>query len=137
MLKDGFVLTVICLLAVTGIVVWWTQGRTQYGPAPGAAQIQQPEPAAAPTPPVAKKVLPIHKAPPPAPVEEQPAVAVSAAAPGGPEVHAAAPAVQPDPPPFPGVEQIARGVHEDSITGKYGDPAISAVTSDGGHLVET
>jgi len=42
-----------------------------------------------------------------------------------------------DPPPFPAVEQIPTGVHLDSITGKYGDPQLSAVTSTGGHMVET
>jgi len=35
------------------------------------------------------------------------------------------------------VEQIPTGVHGDSITGKYGDPQLFAVTSTGGHMVET
>ena len=40
--------------------------------------------------------------------------------------------------PFPLVGQIPTGAHEDSITGKYGDPqALCAVTSTGGHMVET
>ena len=47
------------------------------------------------------------------------------------------PVVPRDQRPFPEVEQIATGGHEDSVTGKYGDPALSAVTSTGGHVVET
>jgi hypothetical protein len=54
-----------------------------------------------------------------------------------PVVVAAAAVVHRDPPPFPVVEQIATGAHGDSITGKYGDPQLSAVTSTGGHVVET
>jgi hypothetical protein len=52
-------------------------------------------------------------------------------------VVAAPPVVHRDPPPFPVVGQIPTGAHEDSITGKYGDPQLSAVTSTGGHMVET
>ena len=52
-------------------------------------------------------------------------------------VTAVPPVVHRDPPPFPVVGQIPTGVHEDSITGKYGEPRVSAVTSTGGHMVET
>ena len=65
----------------------------------------------------------------PPPVVEEP-VAVVVAPP-------LAPVVQGPPPPFPSVEQIASGSHEAAITGKYGDPSLFAVTSAGGHMVET
>jgi hypothetical protein len=48
-----------------------------------------------------------------------------------------APKIQLPPPPFPAVEQIASGSHETAITSKYGDPALSAVISSGGHMIET
>ena len=40
-------------------------------------------------------------------------------------------------PPFPAAEQISMGAGEESVTGKYGSPAASAVTSAEGHIVET
>jgi hypothetical protein len=124
MLKDGVVLMVICLIVLGGLAVWWVQT-----PAPlnaTAPQVQEPAPAPAPAP-VVKKVSRPKPAPPP--VVEEPVAVVIAPPP--------APVVQAPPPPFPAVEQIASGVHEAAITGKYGDPALAAVTSAGGHMVET
>lgn len=129
MLKDGVVLAVICLIVVGGIFVWWTQ--TSVHPIGTAVdpQLQQPEPAPKPAPMVKAAVKPK-----PAPVlAPEPPVVVQAPAP----VAVVAPPVQHDPLPFPAVEQIATGVHEDSITTAYGDPALLAVTSTGGHMVET
>lgn len=125
MLKDGVVLMVICLIVVGGLAVWWTQTSTHPLTAT-APQIQEPAPVPAPAP-VVKKVA---KPKPPPPVVEQP-VAVAAVVPPP------APVVKLPPPPFPAVEQIASGAHVDAITNKYGDPALSAVTSTGGHMVET
>jgi hypothetical protein len=71
----------------------------------------------------------------PAPVMEEAAVLEPIPVPAAPEPAPAIP--PPPPPPFPAVDQIAAGSQEDAITGKYGDPALSAVTSAGGHKVET
>ena len=125
MLKDGVVLMVICLIALGGLAVWWTQSTSHALYATGP-QVQQPVPAAVPAPAVKKASKP--KAAPP--IVEQPVAAVAVEA-------LPVPAVQLPPPPFPAVEQIASGAHVDSITNKYGDPALSAVTSSGGHMVET
>jgi type IV secretory pathway VirB10-like protein len=126
MLKDGVVLMVICLIVVGGLAVWWTQTPTHPLEAT-APQVQEPAPVPAPAP-VVKRVARPKPAPPPV-VEQPVAVAVVAPPP--------APAVQRAPMPFPAVEQIASGAHVDAITTKYGDPALAAVTSTGGHMVET
>ncbi|MEO8049952.1 MAG: hypothetical protein ABI833_06005 [Acidobacteriota bacterium] len=124
MLKDGVVLFVICLIVVGGLAVWWM--KTPMQPL-NAAGPQVQEPAAAPAPAlVVKKV--VRPKPSPPPVVEEPVAEVVAPPP--------APVVQP-PPPFPAVEQIVHGSHEDAITDKYGNPALSAVTFADGHVVET
>jgi hypothetical protein len=127
MLKDGVVLMVICLIVVGGLAVWWTQ--TPSHPVEATApQVQEPAPVPAPAP-VVKRVARPKPAPPPV-VEEPVAVVVPVAPPP-------APVVQGPPPPFPAVEQIVSGAHETAITDKYGDPALAAVTSRRGHMVET
>jgi len=126
MLKDGVVLMVICLIVVGGLAVWWTQ--TSAHPVTATApQVQEPAPAPPPAP-VVKRVSKPKPVPPPV-VEEPVAVAEVIPPP--------APKVQLPPPPFPAVEQIASGSHETAITSKYGDPALSAVTSSRGHMIET
>jgi hypothetical protein len=129
MLKDGVVLTVVALILAAAGFLWWSQTPTHYGAPTQDTQVQQPEPAAKPAPVV--RALPKFK---PEPVVEEIAETTPAVA---PVVVAAVPVVHRDPLPFPAVEQINKGVHEDSITGKYGDPQLSAVTSTGGHMVET
>jgi hypothetical protein len=126
MMKDGVVLMVICLIVVGGIAVWWMQ--TPAHPVTATApEVQEPAPAPAPAP-VVKRVSRPKPVPPPV-VEEPVVVAVVVPPP--------APVVQAPPPPFPAVEQIASGSHEIAITGKYGDPSLSAVTSTRGHMIET
>src|SRR4029079_12284684 len=125
MLKDGVVLMVICLIVVGGLAVWWTQ--TPAHPLNATApQVQEPAPVPVPAP-VVKKVAKPKPAP---PVVEQPVAVAAVVPPPAPEVKL-------PPPPFPAVEQIASGAHVDAITNKYGDPALSAVTSAGGHMIET
>ena len=125
MLRDGAVLMVICLIVLGGLAVWWTQTPVHLFNATGT-QVQE---AATVPAPVIKKVSKHKPAPPPD--VEQPVTEVAPAAPPP------APVVKAPPPPFPAVEQIASGAHEAAITDKYGDPALSAVTSTGGHMVET
>ena len=126
MLKDGVVLMVICLIVVGGLAVWLIQ--TPAHPVTATApQVQEAAPAPAPAP-VVKRVSKPKPAPPPV-VEEPVAVAEVIPPP--------TPKVQLPPPPFPAVEQIASGSRETAITSKYGDPALSAVTSRGGHMIET
>jgi len=127
MLKDGVVLVVISLIVLGGIFVWWTQAPTHSLSAPAEPQVQESQANTKPSPLVVKASPKPKSAP--DPVVEPPAVIETAPIP--------VPVVQRDQRPFPAVEQIATGGHEDSITGKYGDPALSAVTSTGGHMVET
>jgi hypothetical protein len=131
MLKDTVVLAVVFLIVAGAFFLWWTQTPDHYGTPVADTQAQPPEPAPKPSPVVlkAKRIKPA-----PQPVVEEAALAP---APEPVVVAPAAPVVHRDPPPFPAVEQIATGVHEDSITGKYGDPQLSAVTSTRGHMVET
>jgi hypothetical protein len=131
MLKDGVVLLVIFLIVVGGIFAWWTQTATRSS-SPTVEQI--PELTAAP-----KSASTIAKAirkpkPARAMVSERPATVEAREI---PQVATPDPVVQTDPPPFPSVEKIAIGLPEDSITRTYGDPALSAMTSNGGHTIET
>ena len=128
MWKDGVVLAVVVLIVAGGLFLWWTQTPTHYGAPVAETQVQPPEPAPKPAPVVKAR---------PKPKKEEPVVEQAAPAPEPVVVVAAAPVVHRDPPPFPAVEQIPTGVHGDSITGKYGDPQLFAVTSTGGHMVET
>jgi len=135
MLKDGTVLMVICVIAVGGVAAWWIKAPVHPVVTTGTQMEQTAAVAPAPTP--AVKRLPKFKAA-PAEITEQP-VDVATDAPVTASASFSAPAVRLQKPvrPFPAVEQIASGAHEDSITDKYGDPALSAVTSTGGHMVET
>jgi len=125
MWKDGTVLTAICLIVVGGVVAWWQTSTHFLNPTVGYA-VQETKPA--PPPPLVAR-RPVGPKPPA--TAEPPAVVASPVAVG------AIPAVRHDPLPFPVVERIPAGVHEDSVTGTYGDPALSAVTSTEGHTVET
>ena len=129
MMKDGVVLAVVFLIMAGGLFLWWTQTPTHYGAPVQDTQVQAPEPAPKPAPVVKArpkpKVEPVVEEATPAPAVEPVEVAVTP------------PVVRRDPPPFPAVEQILTGVHEDSITGTYGDPQLMAVTSTGGHMIET
>jgi hypothetical protein len=126
-LKDGVVLVVISLIVLGGIFVWWTHTPTHSLNAPTEPQIQESQANTKPNP-LVFKASPKPKSAPDQAVEP-PAVIDTTPMP--------VPVVQHDERPFPAVEQIATGGHEDSITGKYGDPALSAVTSSRGHMVET
>jgi hypothetical protein len=126
MLKDGVVLTVLLLIVAGAGYVWISKPPAYYG---APVQVQQPEPASKPAPVV--RARPRLK---PEPVVEEIAETTLALA---PVTVAASPMVHGEPLPFPAVEQISKGVREESITGKYGYPQLSAVTSTGGHLVET
>ena len=117
MLKDGVVLVVISLIVLGGIFVWWTQAPTHSLSAPTEPQVQESQANTKPSPLVVKASPKPKSAP--DPVLEPPEVIETAPIP--------VPVVQRDQRPFPAVEQIATGGHEDSITGKYGDPALSAV----------
>jgi hypothetical protein len=131
MLKDGVVLLVVFLIVVGGIFAWWTQSSTH---SLSATVEQIPESNAA-----LKTASTIAKATPkPKParltVAEEPAVVQAI---DDPQVAGAYPVVHADPPPLPSVEKIAPGLSGDSIIGMYGEPALSATTSTGGHTVET
>jgi hypothetical protein len=139
-MKDGFVLLVIGVVGIVGLLMW----RADIDPFhPGHYFSHMPEPRAStepdvpPPPPVAapRKAAHVHVAiaPEPAPVVEVTPAPVVVETPAAPERVA----VQRDPPPFPAVDQIASGAPEETVTGKFGDPAISALTSTGGHILGT
>jgi len=136
-MKDGILLLVVGVIAIGGIILWQSHvDPFALGRSMGQDRELRPEPqpeVPAPKPAPVHKPKPVVKAPEvveavPAPVET-PVAAVSPEPPAPPVVH--------DPPPFPAVDQIASGAPEETVTGKYGDPAISAVTSSGGHMVGT
>lgn len=134
MLNDAVVWVVIVLVVVGGIFAFWIQSPTHSlnaaaGPQNHTSQNHESRLDDVPPPP------PLKAAPKPKPVP-QPAVEPPAAVEAAPS-PAPVPVVEPSQPPFPAVEQIVAGGHADTVTDKYGDPSLSAVTSSGGHVVET
>lgn len=128
MLKDGTVLMAVCIIALGGLAAWWIHAPMHPV---GSAVTQVAEPAAPVPAPVVKHVAKLKPVQPE--VEEQPVEAAVEA----PVAPAPAPVVQAPAQPFPAAGQISAGAHEDAITDKYGNPALSTVTSSGGHVVET
>jgi hypothetical protein len=129
MLKDGLVFLAICVILVGGTFWWSTQAPVRHLSVP-TEQVLKPEAVVKPALVVAKATAKPKSTPPP--VLEENAFLEPIPAPVAPEPVPVIP-----PPPFPAVDQIKTGAHEESITAKYGDPALSAVTTAGGHMVET
>ena len=126
-MKDGLVLFVLGLIGIGGFLLWQTHGdpfRTASVSAPVESNAQ---PAPAPKP--APRVKP---APPPA--VDAPAVVDAVVA---PEPPPAPPVVPQEPLPFPAVEEIASGAPSEAVTTKFGDPALSMLTSNGGRMLGT
>jgi hypothetical protein len=130
-MRDGGFILAIGLMVFGGVLLW-RSGRDVFHPFQGSST-----PMARQLPETAPAVKPVAVAPKarlaPAPLVEP--VAVVAAAPKAPVV--AAPVVPAEPPPFPVLDEIVTGLPQDSITTTYGEPAVSALTSSGGHVVET
>jgi hypothetical protein len=136
-MKDGIVLLIVGVVGIAGIFLW----REHVDPFHSARYLNappEPRPESAPSLPAAK---PNNRPPKPAPIVEAPTAVVEAAPlrvePPAAPAPPAPPAVPRDPPPFPAVDQILSGAPEESVTGKFGDPAISALTSSGGHMLGT
>jgi hypothetical protein len=100
-----------------------SQAAANPDPAPSVAAPTSPKPVAV------RAVKPVVVETPPAPV-----IAEAAPQPAEPAQPPAPPA---DPLPFPSVDQIASGASGDAVLDKYGTPAISALTSDRGHVLNT
>lgn len=128
-MKDGLVLFVLGLIGIGGFLLWQTHGDLFQSASVGAPVESVVPPALAP-PPAPKPAPRVN----PAPVVETPVVAEAAPAPAPPP---APPVVAPEPPPFPAVEEIANGAPSEVVTTKFGDPALSTLTSSGGRLLGT
>lgn len=129
-MKDGLVLFVLGLIGIGGFLLWQTHGdslRTASSVSAPAESSVQPAPAPAPKP-----TPRANPAPPP--VVETPVVAEVVAV---PEPAPAPPVVPQEPPPFPAVEEIANGAPSEAVTTKFGDPALSMLTSNGGRMLGT
>jgi hypothetical protein len=138
-MKDGVVLFLICVVTV-GLIALGVMYVDGFHPsrasiAPSEVREGPAVVVPAPKPKVAPK--PVKAA-----VPEPPAIETVAAAPPAPGRPAATsasatPAERGPAPPFPSVGEIALGAHEDNITQTFGDPALSALSSDRGHVLET
>ena len=129
-MKDGLVLFVLGLIGIGGFILWQQHGDLFQPLLPVSAPAESN--AAAPVPPTPKPALPrVQNSP--APVVETPAVAEVAPVPP----PSAPPAAPRDPPPFPAVDEIASGDPGDVVTSKFGDPALSTLTSNGGRILGT
>ena len=141
------VLIIVCGFAIGYFM--WSEHVFSFGPPPqSSASTTNATPTVQPAPP-AVKPKPASKPKP----DSQGASASSASGAGAlgaaasvvavdsvPAHEAAvatAPAPAVDPPPFPQIQQIAAGEDEDVVREKYGNPAISALTSRGGHIERT
>jgi len=141
-MRTGVLLFVVGLILVGGILLW----RSNVDPFNPLQSFQSLPPRA----PVEESRLATPAAKHPATKPARVAQSTPAAVEGKPvpveaarvgEIPLAAPPVVPivprDLPPFPVVDQIPLGVRETAVTTKYGDPALSAMTSTDGHTVET
>ena len=70
-------------------------------------------------------------------VPREPVVAAPVISEAAHSLPPSTPAVAPTPLPFPTADKIAAGSPGDTVTTEYGGPAIAAVTSADGHMVET
>ena len=141
-MRDGILLTVVVLIAGAGIYLWAShvdptrpleiltkhveKRDSESGP---QAQPFPPAPPAAVTPKRVAKPTVVSR---PLAVVVEPAPVVEASAPP----PAAAPAPPAEPRPFPAVEQIQAGSHEEAITSAYGSPTVTTLTSSRGHVIE-
>src|SRR6266699_2104267 len=143
-MRTGVLLFVVGLILVGGILLWRSNvdpfnplQSFQSLPPRAPAEDSRPAALAAKHPATKAGATRVAQST-PAPVEEKP-VPVEAARVG--EVPLAATPVAPivprDLPPFPAVDQIPLGGRETAVTTKYGDPALSAMTSTDGHTLET
>src|SRR6266849_1790908 len=122
-MKDGFVLFVICVVAIGGIALWMLHIDVFHASAGGTApRVEAPQATRAAGPPAKPKqsLKPVKP-----PVVEEAAVVQPAPAPVVPAAPIPAPAVAADAPPFPSVDQITVGLQEERITEAYGDPSLS------------
>jgi hypothetical protein len=135
-MRDGVLLFVVGVILIGGILLWrahvdpFDPLRVQNVRVSESVDAAQPAPVSSHR---TVKPAQVAKSVPP-PVAENLVVVESAPARQTPPPT---PVVVRDPPPFPAADEIAIGVRPDTVTTKYGDPAISAVTSTGGHMVET
>ena len=138
-MKDGVVLLVICLIGIGGVYVFW-RGPSQVYVAPVEKPAIESKTAAK----TAARTVAVASAK-PKPAGAFASLPPTAALESSPITEAAEPEPAPPPPvavvkpqpPFPEGGRIAPGVQGDMITRTYGDPALSAVTSSGRHVVET
>jgi hypothetical protein len=140
-MKDGFVLFLICAVAIGGIVsvaayINYDMLRAA-GPAPGPGITSEAIVPAEPEPEPEPASVPVHK-PLTKPAVVKPAAVAEIAPTVPPVVLAPPPAPAPAPAwPFPLVGEIAVGIPQNTITREYGDPVLTATTSDHGHVLET
>jgi len=138
-LKIKIALFIGSLVALGGILLW----REQVDPFHPSSYLNHlsADPAQTPDttssqPPPAPKPVAVRANKPVAVVEVAPAPVITEVAPK-PVAAVKPPAPPVDPPPFPQVDQIANGAPEETVIDKYGVPAISALTSDRGHVLST
>jgi hypothetical protein len=135
-LKIKIALFIGSLFVLGGILLWRQQidplhlgayfNRSSPDPVPETTPAQPPE-APKPVRVRARKPAVVETAPRPVIAEVAPKPVVTAK-PAAPPVN---------PPPFPQVDQIANGASAAAVIDKYGTPAISALTSDRGHVMGT
>jgi hypothetical protein len=138
-LKLKIALFVFSVLVLGCVLLW----RDNADPFHLSAYVNRPRatpavvPDAVPSPPAKPASKPVAaRVVKPAVVETPPAPVIAEASPK-PVVPVRAPAPPVDPPPFPQVDQIASGASANMVIDKYGAPAISALTSDRGHVLNT
>ncbi len=147
MFKDGFVMVLIGLVLAGGIYVLWTTrlpfssrvaGMEQSSAAETSRSVETKTPAPKVTIPTKKATHnPAADNVTPAMKQAIPEIPGSLGSTAGAEETKPVVANQGPPPPFPTVDKISPGIGEDSITGRFGDPSLSALTSTGRHVVET
>jgi len=131
-MRDLFLALGFVLIVTVGVYVWQSNIDPLHpfsSVASGPIEAEAATSAPAPPPVTPKPAVPL--------VRRKPVVAEPVVSETTQTLQPATPIVAPDLPPFPTADKIAAGIPRDTVTTEYGGPAIAAVTSAYGHMVET
>ena len=127
-MRDGLILLISGLVGIGGVVLWWQGSHATRPVDDHAITVVKSEP-----PPAPKRVVARPKRA-PRTVEQAPAVAQEVQPVTEPAPAPAPVAVAHEPLPFPSSEEISKGVPEEAVTTKFGDPTLSLVTTSRGQV---
>ena len=136
-MRDGIPILMLSVLAIGGVGFWLTRldafnpTRTRVGFTPSAETNEKPKTSAAGKSSITKPRAESAHIKPHAVEETTMVVSVKVPETSPPN------ATPSEPPPFPNADQIRINTHKLKISERFGSPALSAMTTDQGHTMET